>query len=130
MTRTFSTDPSAPAPDHERRRRHRRGQLAETVAGFYLRMKGYRILARRFKTAVGEIDLVASRGRHLAFVEVKRRKAVPDAEASITARQRTRIHRAAEVWLARNPGLRDRDISFDVVFLLPWHWPRHIVGGL
>jgi putative endonuclease len=118
------------APSPERSRRYRRGLSAEFVAALYLRAKGYRVLARRHRTPLGEIDLVAARGRRLAFVEVKRRASLADAEASITPRQRTRIRRASDLWLARHPRYREHEIGFDLVFLLPWRWPIHIVGGL
>lgn len=114
----------------ERRHRYRRGLSAELVAGLFLRAKGYRVLARRFKTPLGEIDLIACRGNRLAFIEVKRRRSMAAAEAAISPRQRERIRRSAELWLARSPAHRNCDISFDVIFLLPYHWPRHIVGGL
>lgn len=118
------------APSPERRQRYRRGLSAELIAALYLRAKGYRVLARRYRTPLGEIDLVAARARRLAFVEVKRRASLADAEASITPRQRTRVRRAGDLWLARNPRYREHEITFDLVFLLPYRWPIHIVGGL
>ena len=71
-----------------------------------LRLKGYRIVARRYKTPVGEIDLVALKGKRLAFVEVKRRKSLEDAAWTLPTRQRRRIVRAAQYWLAAHPDLR------------------------
>jgi putative endonuclease len=88
--------------------------------------KGYRILARRWRSHVGEIDLVAVRGRRLAFVEVKRRPTLEAAEAALTTLQGRRIRDAADVWLARNGRYRDHDIHFDAVFVLPWRWPCHL----
>ncbi len=114
----------------ERRRRHRRGHVSEWIAAAFLMAKGYRILARRFQTPAGEIDIVAVRGRRLAFVEVKRRLTRAAAEASITERQGERIRRAADLWLARRPAYQRYDIAFDLVFLVQGRWPRHIENGL
>lgn len=77
-------------------RAYRRGLLAETIVALILRLKGHRIVAQRYKTPVGEIDLVALRGRRLAFIEVKWRKTTEDAEWTLPAIQRRRIVRAAQ----------------------------------
>lgn len=114
----------------ERRRRYRLGLSAETIAAVWLTLRGWRVLARRHKTPLGEIDIVAVRGRRLAFIEVKRRRTIEDAEASITVRQRQRVRRAADLWLGRNQRYLDHEIGFDLVFLLPRRWPRHIENGL
>ena len=89
----------------KRVRAYRHGLLAETIAALLLRLKGHRILARRFKTPVGEIDLVALKGKRLAFVEVKRRKTLEEAGWSLPTRARWRIVRAAQYWLAGHPTL-------------------------
>ena len=86
-------------------RAYRRGLFAETIAALLLRLKGHRIVAQRYKTPVGEIDLVALKGRRLAFIEVKRRKTRDDAAWTIPTRQKRRIVRAAQYWLAA-PFLR------------------------
>lgn len=113
-----------------RRRRYFSGLAAERIAAVYLMLKGYRILGMRVRTAAGEIDLIALRWRRLAFVEVKRRASLAEAEASVTANQRRRIRSAAQIWLARNPRMQDRDICFDLVFLVGRRWPLHLVDGL
>ncbi len=82
----------------ERRARERRGHTAEWAASLALMLRGYRILARREKTPLGEIDLIAVRGGRVAFVEVKRRATREAAEASITSAQRARIRKAASLW--------------------------------
>ena len=82
-----------------RRARYRAGRWSEWIAAALLMAKGYRILGLRAKTPKGEIDLIAVRGRRLAFVEVKRRLTLEDAEASITSRQRERVRQAALLWL-------------------------------
>jgi putative endonuclease len=105
---------------------YRRGVLAESLVALLLRLKGYRVLARRYRTPVGEIDLVALRGRRLAFVEVKRRKTAQDAAWTVPARQRRRIMRAAQYWLAGHPGFGGYELGFDVVLTAPLVWPRFI----
>lgn len=114
----------------ERRARERRGRSAELVAAAALMLKGYRIAGRRVKTPAGEIDLIAIRGRRVAFVEVKQRRSLAEAEASITDRQRERVRRAADQWLARHPRLQAHELGFDLIFILPRAWPRHIANGL
>lgn len=114
----------------ERQRRYRLGLSSETIAAAWLTLRGWRVLARRHKTPLGEIDIIAVRGSRLAFIEVKRRRTLADAEASITSRQSKRVRRAADLWLSRNQRYRDHEIGFDLVFLLPRHWPKHIENGL
>jgi putative endonuclease len=101
------------------------GLGAETRAAWLLRLKGYRILARRFKTPAGEIDLVALKGGTLVFVEVKGRGDLLAAHEAITPSQRRRIAAAARAWLARNPGHMTLTQRFDAVFVAPRRWPVH-----
>ena len=91
----------------ERIGRYRRGRFSEWLAAAALLAKGYRILGRRVRTPYGEIDLIALRGRRLAFVEVKRRATRGEAEAAVTSRQAGRIARAAAFWVSRHPAFRD-----------------------
>lgn len=114
----------------ERRIRYQRGRRAEWLASLALRLRGYRILARREKTPLGEIDLVAVRGNRLAFVEVKQRATREAAEAAVTDAQRDRIRRAADLWLARNMRYQSHEIGFDLIFLIGRRWPQHIENGL
>ncbi len=102
---------------------------AERLAGWFLRLKGYRILARRYATPLGEIDLVAATGDTLVFVEVKRRSSIDKALEALTARQQARIKRAAQHYLQYHPGFRDWACRFDLVGLAPWRWPRHAVAA-
>jgi len=88
--------------------------------------KGYRIAARRWRSPVGEIDIVARRGRLLIFVEVKARDRLDDAAEAVTDRQRRRIAAAAEVWLASHPDDAQCDMRFDAILVSPRRWPRHI----
>lgn len=113
----------------ERVRAYRRGILAETLVALLLRLKGHRIVARRYATPVGEIDLVALKGKRLAFIEVKRRRTRDDAAFSVTAKQKRRIVRAAQYWLASHPAFAGHDIAFDVVLAAPWSFPRVIANA-
>lgn len=122
--------PSGPSPADKRRKHLRAGRMAEYIAALYLMGKGYRILARRFKTRSGEIDLIAKRGQRLAFIEVKQRATAEDAEAAIGGIQSQRIHAAADDWLVRHPAHRNFNLGFDVVFIVRRRWPRHIENGL
>ena len=91
------------------------GLWAETVAEIILRLKGYRILARRYKTPMGEIDLVAHRGKMLAFVEVKYRRSITDALESLTPSMKSRIANAARHFIAAYPDYTDYDMRFDLM---------------
>jgi len=104
------------------------GRRGETLAAWFLRLKGYRILATRFKTPAGEIDLVAKRFGTLVFVEVKARKSGSIADAWIAVNDR-RITAAADYYLARHPRLAATDMRYDVIFLAPMTWPRHVVNA-
>jgi putative endonuclease len=109
----------------------RRGRLAEGAAALFLAMKGYRILARRFRAREGEIDLVAwhrlprPEGT-VCFVEVKWRPTIAEASESIGVKQRVRLARAAEAFLMRHAYLREAQVRFDVILLAPASWPRHL----
>ena len=109
-----------------RRRSFRTGRLAELLAAILLMAKGYRILARRYGGRGGEIDLIAARGRTIAFVEVKARARMEAAQASIGAQKQALVSRAARRWLARHPGSAGLTYRADAVFLAPWRRPRHL----
>jgi putative endonuclease len=119
---------SHPAP--ERQQAERRGHLAEARAAMMLRLKGYRILDRRWKSPAGEIDLVIRRGNAIAFVEVKTRSSVEEALESVSLRQRRRIVSAAHHWLASNPDAINCDCRFDIVLVTPYQWPQHLPNAV
>jgi len=123
--RRLEPDRSA-TPRPERQVAFRLGLSAETRAAALLLAKGYRIVARRWRSPVGEIDLVARRRRVLVFVEVKARGRFDDAAEAVTPRQQRRITAAAAAWLASHPDDAARDIRFDAVLVAPWRIPRHI----
>jgi len=94
------------------------GRRAETLAVWYLRVKGYYILSRRYKTKAGEIDIIAVRGKIVAIVEVKQRETREAAEASLTTLAEKRISTAAEVFLSRTPSVQNKDMRFDLIFII------------
>jgi putative endonuclease len=102
------------------------GVAAESSARGLLESKDYRILAHRYKTKGGEIDLVAKRGDHLAFVEVKRRKTQEEAAYAILPRQQARIAVAAEIFLGEHAELAHCSASFDVILVTPNRGCAHI----
>lgn len=115
---------------HALQRAYQRGHYSEYAAAAYLMAKGHRILARRFKTHLGEIDLITKRGRRVAFVEVKHRATIDDCQAAVTPLNRRRVHAAANLWLARHQPYQDFDLGFDLIFIVPRRWPMHLVNAL
>jgi putative endonuclease len=105
------------------------GISAESKACVYLIAKGYRILARRFRTPYGEIDIVARRRGLLAFIEVKARATLDDAAWSVTPHQQQRIVAAAQAWLMAHPEHADFEMRFDVVLIAPKHLPKHLMAA-
>src|SRR5689334_2240953 len=105
------------------------GLSAESRAAAYLIAKGYRIAARRWKSPVGEIDIVARRRNLLVFVEVKARAGFDEAAFAVTPYQRRRILSAARAWLARHPDDATCAMRFDAVLVVPWRLPRHMPGA-
>jgi putative endonuclease len=111
-----------------RRAAEKRGRGAEMLAAWFLRLRGYRVLARRYRTPVGEIDLVVRRGATIAFVEVKRRPSADEAAEAATAAGRRRVARAAALWLAQHPKADQATLRFDVMVVTPGRLPRHLQG--
>jgi putative endonuclease len=107
----------------------RTGLSAETRAAAFLMAKGYRILAKRFRTRYGEIDIVAKRRNLLAFVEVKARATLDDAAYALTARQQARIIDAAQAWLVAHPEQADFELRFDAMLIAPRRLPRHLLAA-
>jgi putative endonuclease len=107
---------------------HAQGHLAEALAAWALRLKGYRILKRRYKTSLGEIDLIAARGWTLVAVEVKYRSSLDQAKEAITQKQRKRIEMALSLYL-RHLTWAPKNIRFDAILLIPYKWPKHIVSA-
>ena len=125
-----------PSPTRSQRGRkaERIGRRAETLSAWVLRCKGYRILARRYRTPVGEIDIVARRGHTLVFVEIKARANVAAAAEALRPKQQARLTRAAEHFLSRLPdlvpgaasGAANFAIRFDAMLIGHIPWPHHV----
>lgn len=110
-----------------RQQAHRLGHIAEWRAVWRLRLAGYSILARRYKTKLGEIDIVARRGGVLAFVEVKARSELETATNALRPGQFGRVARAASLFVARHPHYAAHSLRFDAVLVVGF-WPRHLPG--
>ena len=107
----------------------RTGLSAESRAAAYLMAKGYRILAKRFRTPHGEIELVARKRNLLVFVEVKARASLDEAAYAVTPRQQQRIINAAQGWLMAHPEHAEFDMRFDAMLIAPRHLPRHLLAA-
>jgi putative endonuclease len=116
-------------PSPQRRFAESAGRRGEFWAELFLRAQFFRVLARRVKTPVGEIDLIMRRGNLTVFVEVKARAFSHQELDALMAVNRRRIVNAAQMWLMRRPELAAGDLRFDVIFLAPFAWPRHIVNA-
>jgi putative endonuclease len=110
----------------KRKRHYRRGHRGEGLAALALMLKGYRILARRYRTRLGEIDLIARRGDLVLIVEVKVRPTLIEAMEAVRSLNERRIEAAADLWLARQPDHARLSLRFDMVAVLPWRWPVHV----
>ena len=105
------------------------GHRGEALAAWFLRLQFYRIVAQRYKTPVGEIDLIAERFGTTVFVEVKARAHRSGEAEALGAVNTSRIVRAAQYWLAKHPAKAETLFRFDVIFLAPRSWPRHVINA-
>jgi putative endonuclease len=110
-----------------RQRAEQGGRRAEKLAALWLQLKGWKILGRRVRTPVGEVDLVARRGRTLAFVEVKARATAEEAGFALDEYRLRRVAAAAEA-LAHRYARDGDDIRLDAVFIVPRRLPRHLAN--
>lgn len=110
----------------KRRRAYRKGHRGEWLAALALILKGYRIAALRFRTPLGEIDLIARRGSIVAIVEVKARATLEQAMDAVGPAAQRRIDAAADLWLARQPDHARLSLRYDLVAILPGRWPVHV----
>lgn len=124
-----ASEPAVARARAERVAALRFGRLAEAACRWRLRLAGWRILARDWRTPVGEIDIIARRGRMIAFVEVKARADIAAETAPPAPRQRRRIARAAHLFLQRRPDLAGLEVRFDVMLIAPGRRPRHVPGA-
>jgi putative endonuclease len=109
-----------------RQKAEKRGHRAETAALILLWCKGYRLLARRFKSHHGEIDLIMRRGKTTAFIEVKARPTHDDAVIAVTTYQSKRISAAAGLWMGKDQFAAQNFCRFDIVAVNAYLWPKHI----
>jgi putative endonuclease len=108
-----------------RQRAERGGRRAESIAAWWLRLKGWRILARRARTPLGEVDLIARRGSILAFIEVKARSSLEQADLALDDYRLRRVAAAAEALAPRYARAGD-DLRIDAIFVTPRRLPRHL----
>lgn len=101
---------------------------AETLAAWWLRLKGYRVLATRFRSPAGEVDIVAAKGKAVIAVEVKRRPTEDMATFALTAPQVARIRRGLEHYIAHHSHLAASDLRIDAILVAPRRLPVHIVN--
>jgi len=109
----------------KRRKAWRRGHFSEYLAALYLACKGYRILAIRHRTPLGEIDIVARKGDLAVFIEVKARRGEQAAIDAVSFAAQHRIRAASDLWLAQQPDHARLSQRYDIVAILPGRWPRH-----
>jgi len=114
----------------KRRAAYISGLRAETMATLLLRLKFYKILARRYRIREGEIDIIARRGDVIAFVEVKARAVMDDAMTAITPEKQRRFSRAAARWISEHPWAANHVLRADAIFLAPGKWPKHVIAAM
>lgn len=110
-----------------RRRAEQIGRRAEALAALWLQLKGWRIVGRRVRTSVGEVDLIARRSGVVAFVEVKARSTAADSDLSLDHHRLKRVAAAAEALASRYAGPSD-DVRIDAIFIVPRRLPRHMAN--
>jgi putative endonuclease len=103
----------------------KRGRRGEAIAAWFLRLQGWRIVGERVKTPRGEVDLIARRGKTVAFVEVKARTKRLDLATAIDAYRLRRVAAAAEILLHKY-GKGTENMQIDVILVAPWRWPHHL----
>ena len=108
------------------RNAERRGRLAERLAAWSCRLRGFRVVAERYRTPFGEIDLVLRRRSLVIFVEVKARASFDQAFSALRPQQQIRLARAAEIFLRDHPIHAACAMRFDLIAVRPWRWPRRI----
>jgi putative endonuclease len=111
---------------NDRLARYQKGHRAERMARYFLNCKFYRLLELRYKTKLGEIDLVMAKGNKIIFCEVKARNELADGFDAVSPHSQQRIQRAATYFVQRNPAYQNYDWRFDVVVVRPWRLPYHL----
>ena len=116
-------------PDRKRLKALRRGSLAEYRAALSLILKGYRIVAFRYRTKLGEIDIIARKGNLIACVEVKARRSLEDSVFAVSDFAQRRIRAASDLWLSKQADSARLSIRYDIVSVTPWRWPVHLLDA-
>ena len=116
-------------PDDRRLKALRRGALAEYRAALSLLLKGYRIVAFRYRTKLGEIDIIARKGDLVACVEVKARRSLDDSVFAVSLPSQRRIRAASDLWLSKQPDSARLSLRYDIVSVTPWRWPVHLTDA-
>ncbi|MEC9462554.1 MAG: YraN family protein [Pseudomonadota bacterium] len=115
--------------DRKRIRAERLGRWSEYRAALALLIKGYRIVALRYKTKAGEVDIIARRGDLVIFVEVKARKDLRAGVDAVSYTAERRIENAADHWLRRQSDATRLSLRHDIIVVRPWRWPTHFEGA-
>ncbi|CDZ26345.1 YraN family protein [Neorhizobium galegae] len=123
------SDPGLKRRKVERQKAQRRGHVSEYLAALYLLVKGYRVLAIRYRTRLGEIDLIVRKGDLVAFVEVKARIGEQEAIDAVGYVTQNRIRAASDVWLSKRQDAARLSRRYDVIAVLPGHLPRHFANA-
>jgi len=108
---------------------YRKGLMAEFLCAFYLMIKGYKIIEYRYKTKMGEIDLIARKKDTIVFIEVKARPNIQKASEAISEKQKMRLNHAASLFLSGKTSLSHCYSRFDVMLIVPWRLPIHITNA-
>jgi putative endonuclease len=103
----------------------RRGSFSEYLAAFSLMLRGYRILAMRYRVKSGEIDIIARKGDLVSFVEVKARATAADSVFAVNGLTQSRIRNASLYWLQTQKDASQLCYSYDIIAVRPWRWPEH-----
>jgi len=109
----------------QRRKALRRGQFSEYLAALSLMLRGYHILAMRYRVKAGEIDIIARKGDLVSFIEVKARATAADAVFAVSGSTQSRIRNASLHWLQTRKDAGQLSWSYDIVAVRPWRWPEH-----
>ena len=109
----------------KRQRAQARGHWSEWLAAILLTLKGYRVVAMRYRTKMGEIDIIARKGDLAIMVEVKARRDVMAAVNSVTPTAQRRISNASDIWLSKQRDAAKLSTRFDIIAVQPWRWPTH-----
>lgn len=114
---------------NNRQKAQKLGIASEALAAFALRLKGYQIIERNYKTKLGEIDIIARKGDLIAIVEVKARNTLNASLDSVGYQSVQRIHDAADLWLAKQKDAQLLSMRFDIVAVQPMRWPTHVADA-